>query len=76
MAHWHGLAKLRMHSNLTLEILNKLTTDLSDRFCEFKAKVCPPYKTQELDHEVDARSRQQAKEASKRVEKGKANVVA
>jgi hypothetical protein len=78
MAHWHGLAKLRMHSDLTLEILDKLTTDLGDRFREFKAKVCPAYKTQELDREVDSRSRRQTKEASKRAEKGKAkaNVVA
>ncbi|KIK46533.1 hypothetical protein CY34DRAFT_62856, partial [Suillus luteus UH-Slu-Lm8-n1] len=72
MAHWHGLAKLRMHSDLTLQILDKLTTDLGDRFREFKAKVCPAYKTQELDREVDSRSRRQTKEASKRAEKGKA----
>lgn len=76
MAHWHGLAKLRMHSDLTLEILDKLTTDLGNRFREFKEKVCPAYQTQELNREVDARSRRQAKEASKRAGKGKANVVA
>jgi len=76
LAHWHGLAKLRMHSDLTLEILDKLTTDLGDRFREFKAKVCPAYQTQELDCEVNARSRRQAKEASKRAEKDKANVDA
>ena len=69
MAHWHGLAKLRMHSDLTLDILDKLTTDLGDRFREFKAEVCPAYQTQELDREVDARSRRQAKEASKRARK-------
>lgn len=75
MAHWHGLAKLRMHSDLTLEILDQQTTDLGEQFREFKAKVCSAYHTQELDREVDARSRRQAKDAAKRVETGKVNNV-
>ncbi|KAG1857827.1 hypothetical protein F4604DRAFT_1931350 [Suillus subluteus] len=39
MAHWHGLAKLRMHSDLTLEILDQQTTNLGEHFRHFKAKA-------------------------------------
>jgi hypothetical protein len=75
MAHWHGLAKLRMHSDLTLEILDQRTIDLGEQFRQFKVKVCTAYHTQELDREVDARSRRQAKVAAKRAEKGKENDI-
>lgn len=68
MAHWHGLAKLRMHSDLTLEILDKQTTHLGEIFRHFKTKVCTAYHTQELDREVDARSRRQTKDAIRRTE--------
>ncbi|KAG2105838.1 uncharacterized protein F5147DRAFT_775151 [Suillus discolor] len=66
MSHWHGLAKLCIHSDLTLDIFEQQTTDLGKRFRHFKEKVCPSYQTQELDHEVGARSRRQAKGAAKR----------
>lgn len=69
MSHWHGLAKLRMHSDLTLEILDQQTTNLGDQFHCFKAKVCSAYHTQELDREVESRTHRQAKEAAKRAEK-------
>jgi hypothetical protein len=71
MAHWHGLAKLRMHSDLTLNILDDITTDLGERFRLFKDTVCASYQTHELDREVDARSRRQEREAAKRAENGK-----
>jgi hypothetical protein len=73
MAHWHGLAKLRMHSDFTLEILDRETTKLGEQFRQFKAKVCTAYSTHELDREVDARSRRQAKEAARRVEEHRTN---
>ncbi|KAG2737310.1 hypothetical protein P692DRAFT_20883715, partial [Suillus brevipes Sb2] len=73
MAHWHGLAKLRMHSDLTLDVLDLETTKLGAQFRKFKEKVCSAYSTQELDREVDARTRQQTKEANKRAEKGGTN---
>ncbi|KAG2059281.1 hypothetical protein BDR06DRAFT_979903 [Suillus hirtellus] len=61
MAHWHGLAKLRMHSDLTLQVLDQHTTDLGEQFRQFKTKVCNAYHTQELDRE--------AKETAKQAEK-------
>ncbi|KAG2084375.1 uncharacterized protein F5147DRAFT_782501 [Suillus discolor] len=75
MAHWHGLAKLCMHSDFTLEILDQQTTDLGEKFRHFKSKVCTAYHTQELDHEVNARSRQQAKDVTRRMEDSIANGV-
>ncbi|KAG0695162.1 hypothetical protein DFH29DRAFT_1005685 [Suillus ampliporus] len=68
MSHWHRLAKLRMHSDLTLKILNETTTDLGEQFHLFKEMVCTSYQMQELDREVGVRSRRQAKEAAKRAE--------
>lgn len=73
MAHWHGLAKLRMHSDLTLDILDQRTTDLGNHFRQFKATVCATYHTQELDREVDARSRRLAREAAKWSDTDKVN---
>lgn len=65
MAHWHGLAKLRMHSGLTLEIMDKATSMLGQQFREFKATVCAAYQTRELHKEVEARARRHAKKAGK-----------
>jgi hypothetical protein len=73
MAHWHGLAKLRMHSDLTLDVLDLETTKLGAQFRQFKEKVCSAYNTQELNREVDTRTRRQTKEAGKRAEKGGTN---
>jgi len=65
MAHWHGLAKLRMHSDLTLNIMDQVTSAVSDQFRNFKAQVCSAYNTQELCQEVEARTRRYAKQAAK-----------
>ena len=65
MAHWHGLAKLRMHSDLTLEIMDGVTSAVGQQFREFKASVCAAYTTHELSWEVEARTRRQLKQAAK-----------
>jgi hypothetical protein len=65
MAHWHGLAKLRMHSDLTLEIMDEVTSTLGQQFREFKTTVCAAYQTRELHKEVEARARRHAKKAGK-----------
>ncbi|KAG1856158.1 hypothetical protein F4604DRAFT_1932022 [Suillus subluteus] len=38
MAHWHGLAKLHMHSDLTLDIMDGVMSALGQQLREFKAK--------------------------------------
>ncbi|KIK32965.1 hypothetical protein CY34DRAFT_45160, partial [Suillus luteus UH-Slu-Lm8-n1] len=68
MSHWHGLAKLRMHSDITLEILNQQTTHLGEQFHHFSDKVCAAYQTMELDREVGARSRRQAKDMTGQIQ--------
>jgi hypothetical protein len=69
MAHWHGLAKLRMHSDLTLEIMDQVTSAVGQQFREFKATVCSAYDTHELRQEVEARTRRHAKQAAKQAAK-------
>ena len=56
-AHWHGLAKLRMHSDLTLDVMDEVTTDLGKAFRHFEGEICPAYNATELPREADARRR-------------------
>jgi hypothetical protein len=56
-AHWHGLAKLRMHTDDTLKILDETTVQTSTAFQAFVAKTCPAFNTKELPREEDARKR-------------------
>jgi hypothetical protein len=65
MAHWHGLAKLRMHSDPTLEIMDEVTTAVGYQFRHFKATVCSAYETHELPQEAEARTRSDTKRAAK-----------
>ena len=62
-AHWHGLAKLRMHSDPTLQLLDDLTTEIGSSLREFSSVVCPSYKTRELPRELEARHRRAAKQS-------------
>lgn len=66
MANWHGLAKLRMHHNLTVALLDKETTVLGEKFRDFADRVCPVFDTKELKREFEARVRHgAAKKAGK-----------
>ena len=60
-AQWHGLAKLRLHSDVTLDIMDDVTAELGTQFCVFSDKICPQFQTQELPHESAAHQRHQAK---------------
>lgn len=57
-AHWNGLVKLRLHSDLTLDILDEVTITLGQEFRTFKNKVCPTFHTKELPREASACQRQ------------------
>ena len=61
LAHWHGLAKLQMHMEATLELLSKATIALGNGMCEFQAKTCSAFAPHELEHEWAARIRHQEK---------------
>ncbi|TEB32984.1 hypothetical protein FA13DRAFT_1627246 [Coprinellus micaceus] len=68
MAHWHALAKLRMHTDLSLEVLDQWTSILGDCCRDFIALTCSAFKTRELKREYEARKR---REASKTQSKAK-----
>jgi hypothetical protein len=64
MAHWHGLAKLRLHTDRTLEVLDSLTTTLGKQLREFASKTASKYRTEELPREVNSRKQRQGKDKS------------
>lgn len=57
LAEWHGLAKLRMHTENTLAILRNTTVLLGDALRMFKDKTCSAFSTRELAREALARTR-------------------
>jgi hypothetical protein len=60
-AHWHGLAKLRMHTDRTLAILDETTARMGDEFRAFAGNTCSAFDTRELKREMDARKRRKLK---------------
>ena len=60
MAHWHALAKLRQHTDLSLAILESVTIQLGQLLRKFRANTCGAYHTQELHRERAARLRKTA----------------
>lgn len=61
MAHWHGLAKLRMHHDLTLEIMESVTVSLGRLLRSFSDITCSAFDTKELRREADARVRRESR---------------
>ena len=53
-AHWHSMAKLRMHTDFTLNILDQTTCHLGTECRKFVDKTCAAFDTQELSREVEA----------------------
>jgi hypothetical protein len=66
LAHWHGLAKLRLHTDTTLDILDQLTSELGDHFRSFISRVCDQVETKELVREYQARKRRDAQRKGRR----------
>ncbi|KJA25469.1 hypothetical protein HYPSUDRAFT_94104, partial [Hypholoma sublateritium FD-334 SS-4] len=55
LAHWHALAKLRQHTDLSLDILESVTDHLGKVLRDFQMKTCAAYDTRELKREMAAR---------------------
>ena len=55
-----------MHTDQTLDILDSVTTVISEEFREFNDKTCPHFQTRELPRERDARKRRLAKKSHSR----------
>lgn len=61
LAHWHALAKLRQHTDTSLDLLDATTTLLGRAFRDFEEKTCPAFETRELKREAAARHKRQLK---------------
>ena len=61
-AEWHTLAKLRMHSDSTLTLLEDLTIEFGKLMREFRDLTCSQFQTVELPRETAARYRRQTNE--------------
>jgi hypothetical protein len=53
-AEWHALAKLRLHTDTTLEHLRRLTKEFGSLMCQFRDQTCSQFGTIELSREVAA----------------------
>lgn len=75
-ATFHGLAKLRLHTETTVTDLEHSLTRLGNGLRAFQNTVCPAYKTADLPTEEAARIRRQANAAKKADAKGKGKAQA
>ena len=63
LAEWHALAKLRMHTESTLTLLESVTTTLGYELRRFRATTCSVFFTTELPKEAAARQRKRGQKA-------------
>lgn len=61
MSYWHSLAKLRMHTDSSLKVLDDVTTTLGDSLRFFAEETSIHFDTVELDKEYRARGRAAAR---------------
>lgn len=69
---WHALAKLRLHTDETLDLLDVATVHLGQSTRTFARTTCKKYDTYELPRESAARGRRRAALANKGKGKGRA----
>jgi hypothetical protein len=65
LATWHGLAKLRMHTDTTLGFLDNSTTRLGKYLRQFMSATAAEFVTHDLPSEEAARGRRKARMAAK-----------
>ncbi|KAJ3858876.1 hypothetical protein EV359DRAFT_68646, partial [Lentinula novae-zelandiae] len=63
-AEWHALAKLRMHTEKTLDYMEFLTHDFGKCMCHFRDLTNKSFNTYETDCELTARLQRQQKKAA------------
>lgn len=66
-AEWHGFAKLRMHTDSTLDHLESLTKEFGLLMRQFRDLSCSQFQTTELPREVAARNRQRQRAQAKQL---------
>lgn len=65
LAEWHALAKLRMHTEHTLQCLEKSTSTIGEELRNFRDATLKSFKCQELPKETATRSRQRQRRNQK-----------
>ncbi|KAF7322404.1 hypothetical protein HMN09_00018400 [Mycena chlorophos] len=65
MAEWHSFAKLRMHTDPTLEHFRILTPEVHRLVRDFKRTTCAAFETYELARETSSRNRKAVADAAK-----------
>lgn len=73
LAEWHALAKLRMHTEDTLNQLEATTTVIGKELRSFRASSATAWKCKELPSELAARGRKLAKKQAKAAAKASAS---
>lgn len=58
-AQWHALAKLRLHNDFTLDLLEYTTIRLGAHMRTFDRDTCSAISTKELQKEAEARARKE-----------------
>lgn len=61
--NWHSLAKLRLHTDKTLDLLDVKTALIGKELRAFVNKTCSAFDTRELAQEAQARKRRKVKKA-------------
>ncbi|TFK78527.1 hypothetical protein K466DRAFT_606902 [Polyporus arcularius HHB13444] len=61
LASWHAAAKLRMHTDSSLKVLDSWTTSLGRHLRHFQRVVCEAFNTHETRREREARQRAEAR---------------
>ncbi|TEB24443.1 hypothetical protein FA13DRAFT_1797302 [Coprinellus micaceus] len=64
-AQWHALAKLKLHNDYTLRLLDYTTTQLGALMRRFDRDTCTPTPTKELAKEADARAKKEGAKGQK-----------
>ena len=65
LAEFHAFAKMRLHSERTLELFDQSVIKVGDAMRKFETVVCAAYETKELPRETAARGRRDAAAAAK-----------
>lgn len=65
-AEWHALAKLRIHTDSSLTLLDDLTTEFGRLLRRFRDITCSKFSTFELPREAAARNRRKISTTNKR----------
>ena len=68
LSTWHSLAKLRMHTDSSLKLLDDATTCLGITLRYFTQVTCPEFSTKETTAEYSKRRRREATSTAKNLD--------